>query len=170
MRMRKTGVNLGGAGALCASGISLLLDMFEARSMIEDAFPVLVRAFLPSIGFGLALGGSAWLLGTMIAIDARKAEQLASDLDRFANDLDAMSQGVSQKRLPRRETNRFFVQGEKYRAWLAQRRDDKATQSWGPDSAQRASHYAEVLRAYGYTKGRLKIASMRHKERKRDQS
>ena len=149
---------IGGCGGFISAGVYLARDFGGIREMTQEHWPIIaavLATFLPPLGIAFMIGGTGYLITTLIALDKEWANREADTLDSFADDSDAFRDGVSDKKIPRRESRRLWVLLEKYRSWLSPNADGHL--SWTSFTADKAVTYAETLRAYGYVRGRFKI-------------
>ena len=139
-----------------------MVDIFGGRKVITEALPIL-SAFLPSIGFGILCGA---FVGGCIGIrnlDAALCAPIIEELDRIVDSGDAFFAGIRTRQLPRKDAGTFHVLPEKYLKWIAN--IENGSSSWDDRSLNRAAQFSEILRAYGYFRGRWKIRQERLREK-----
>lgn len=163
---------IGGGGGIVSLGVYLARDFAGIKEMIQEHWPLVaavLATLLPPLGIGLVIGGTGYLISIAVGLDKEWANRVADTLDSFAEDSDAFHSGVSDKKIPRKESRRLLVTLEKYRSWLSPSADGNL--SWTTFTADNAVTLAETFRAYGYVRGRIKIwKDLRRQERDRKKS
>lgn len=144
-------LSLGGFASLFSFGWGLLVDLYGARTVIDESLPIL-EAVLPFIGFGI-----------IVAVPLAAAEYLKNQAIRELDDLQtggeellawaAAMQSQSQPPLKPRSVMRCLILLQKYKRWLRESKEHPSME----DSLRAAAECAETLRAYGYIRGRYRI-------------
>ena len=143
--------SLGCFASLFAFGWGLAVDLFGARTVINEALPIL-ETVLPFFGAGI-----------IITVPFAAAEYLKNQAIHELEDLQtsgeelltwASTQKPEAQPLPRAQSSlRHIILIQKYKRWLKKPIDNPSV----GDFVRGAAECAEILRAYGYIRGRYMI-------------
>ena len=132
-------------------GWDLVLDHFGAKTVIQEAMPIL-EVFLPHIGIGIIVSVVTATIGYLKWLLISDLEEL----QRCGNQVTDWATKPKSHSKPRHETQlRFLKLIKKYRSWVERSGSEKIQNS--SEAVLNAAECAETLRAYGYFRGRWKI-------------
>ena len=142
------------AGAVFVSWVAE--EMFLNLMGTQELMPEDLKAFIPVIGATAATFAVFWSLSLLRDWDAALANKAISELESLVESGDAFHMRIREANTqPRTESERFGVLVTKYIWWTAKPGEDSPS----PDSEflNKAARCAEILRTYGYFRGRWKI-------------
>lgn len=132
-------------------------EMFFNIMGTRELMPEILKAFIPTIG---ATAATLAIIGSISLFrewDAALATRAISELESLVESGESFYRDVRRVRTPpRTESTRFAVLATKYIWWMTKPGDDLPS-SLGDDFLNKAAHRAEILRTYGYFRGRWVI-------------
>jgi len=129
----------------------------------KDLIPELVKPLVPIIGATAATLAFVGLLGFVRDLDRALAKKIVADLEEFVRSGEEFFSGVKSKHIPRKASYRFTVLGKKHPKWTLVT-EKNGVSSLTQTSIFRASYCAEIFRAHGYIRGRLRMWKDRPKK------
>lgn len=131
-------------------------EMFLNFMGTQELMPEDLKVFIPIIGATAATFAVLWCVSILRDWDAALANKAISELESLVESGDVFYRRVRAAQTPpRTESERFAALVTKYIWWTTKPGEDSPS----PDSEllNKAARYAEILRIYGYFRGRWKI-------------